>query len=120
MSPIARSSGVVVLLRDRDGGEVRVGRDGYPVVRYRLSGFDRVHLRAGVEGAVRLLEAAGARAIWTAHARWSLYRPAGVTARDSFMATCDATGRGAGQCELSSLHLMGSGPLGPLPQRPAC
>ena len=29
-----------VLLRDRDGGEVRVGRDGEPIVRYTLSRFD--------------------------------------------------------------------------------
>jgi hypothetical protein len=41
------------LLRDRDGGEVRVGRDGEPVVRYRLSDFDTGHMRTGALGLLR-------------------------------------------------------------------
>ena len=49
------------LLRDRDGGRVKVRRDGSPAVRYRLSEYDARHLRAGIDGAVRILEAAGAR-----------------------------------------------------------
>ena len=36
-----------ILLRDRDGGEVRIDRDGEPVVRYQLSDYDARHLRAG-------------------------------------------------------------------------
>ena len=48
-----------VLLRDRDGGEVRVGRDGEPVVRYRLSDYDAAHLRTGIDGGAQILEAAG-------------------------------------------------------------
>ncbi|MBD0338560.1 MAG: GMC family oxidoreductase [Thermoleophilia bacterium] len=51
-----------VLLRDRDAGEVRGGR---PVVRYRLSAYDAAHLERGLEGAVEVLRAAGARRVVT-------------------------------------------------------
>ena len=51
MGALRNTGGVGVLLRDRDGGEVRVGRDGEPVVRYGLSDFDRDHMRTGVDGA---------------------------------------------------------------------
>src|SRR3712207_1729012 len=57
------TAGVGVLLRDKDGGEVRVGRDGEPIARYRLSETDRKHLRAGYEGGARILEAAGAQRV---------------------------------------------------------
>ena len=53
-----------VLLRDRDGGEVRIGSDGEPIVRYKLSPFDADHLRTGLDGAAQILEAAGARRIF--------------------------------------------------------
>jgi long-chain-alcohol oxidase len=120
MRSIARSSGIVVLLRDRDGGQVHVGRDGEPVVRYRLSKFDRANLRAGVEGAAAVLEAAGARAVWTAHSRAPRLRAGTDGGRAAFMAACDATGWGAGQCELGSLHIMGSARLGGTPRSSAC
>jgi choline dehydrogenase-like flavoprotein len=53
----------LVVLRDRDGGRVRVRRDGSPSVRYRLSGYDARHLDIGVQGAMRILEVAGARRV---------------------------------------------------------
>ena len=59
MGALPNTTGVGILLRDRDGGEVRVGRDGEPVVRYGLSDFDRGHMRTGVDGAAQILEAAG-------------------------------------------------------------
>jgi choline dehydrogenase-like flavoprotein len=119
MSRVVRSSGVIVLLRDRDGGEVRVGRDGEPVVRYRMSEFDRRHLRAGVHGAASILESAGARSLWTAQSRWPRYEP-GAGGRERFLAECDANGWGAGQCELGSLHIMGSARMGGSPASSAC
>ena len=40
MEALPHSVPIGVLLRDRDGGEVKVGRDGQPVVKYRLSDYD--------------------------------------------------------------------------------
>ena len=63
MLQLARAAPLGVLLRDRDGGRVRVRRDGSPSVRYRLSGYDARHLDIGVEGATRILDVAGAQRV---------------------------------------------------------
>ena len=73
MEAISSTVPIGVLLRDRDGGEVRVGRDGEPVVRYKLSEFDAGHLRTGIDGAAQMLEAAGARRVFSSHAKWVGY-----------------------------------------------
>jgi choline dehydrogenase-like flavoprotein len=111
-----------VLLRDRDGGEVRVGRDGEPVVRYKLSPFDTRHLRTGIDGAAQILEAAGARRIFSSHAKWVSYDTGhdGAQGRARFMAEADAAGYGAGQCILNSFHIMGSARMGGSPASSAC
>ena len=65
MLGLPRAAPLGALLRDRDGGRVRVRRDGSPLVQYRLSDYDARHLRAGIDGAVRILEAAGAGRVAT-------------------------------------------------------
>ena len=75
MQALPNTMPIGVLLRDRDGGEVRVGKDGQPVVRYRLSEFDAKHMRAGVDGAAQILEAAGARRIFSSHSQVGVLRP---------------------------------------------
>jgi long-chain-alcohol oxidase len=109
-----------VLLRDRDGGEVRVGRDGEPVVRYRLSDYDTRHLRAGVDGAARMLEEVGARRIYSSHAEWVAYDPGARGSREQFMRDADACGWGAGRCHLNSFHIMSSARMGGSPETSAC
>jgi choline dehydrogenase-like flavoprotein len=120
MRDLAHTSGVGIWLRDRDGGEVRVGRDGEPVARYRLSDFDTAHVRAGFAAATRILEAAGARRIFSSHARWIAYRPGDPSARDGFLAAADACGWGAGRCAFASAHLMGTARHGGSPKTSAC
>ena len=63
MRETARAGPLGVLLRDRDGGRVKVRRDGTALVRYRLSDYDARHMDIGVQGAVRILEVAGARRV---------------------------------------------------------
>jgi choline dehydrogenase-like flavoprotein len=111
---------VGVLLRDRDGGEVRVGRDGEPVVRYALSAYDAAHLRTGIDGAAQILEAAGARRIFSSQNRWVAYDPGASGSRESFMAQADAAGYGPGQVVLGSFHIMGSARVGGSPASSAC
>ena len=85
-----------VLLRDRDAGEVRIDRDGEPVVRYKLSDYDARHLRVGIDGAAQMHEAAGAQRIFSSQSDWvaipSPGRPGGERAR--FMRDADACGYG--------------------------
>jgi hypothetical protein len=100
MEAMSSTVPIAVLLRDRDGGEVRVGRDGEPVVRYKLSEFDSGHMRTGIDGAAQMLEAAGARRVFSSHAKWVGYDPS-TGSRAQFMADADAAGYGAGQCVLN-------------------
>lgn len=111
---------VGVLLRDRDGGEVRVGRGGEPVVRYSLSSFDAGHLRTGIDGAAQILEAAGARRIFSSHSKWVSYDPGASGSREQFIADADAAGYGAGQVTLGSFHIMGSARMGGSRAASAC
>jgi choline dehydrogenase-like flavoprotein len=117
---ISNTTPIGVLLRDRDGGEVRVGRDGEPVVRYKLSPFDAGHLRTGIDGAAQVLEAAGARRIFSSHSKWVSYEPGRSGSRAQFMSDADAAGYGSGQCVLNSFHIMGSARMGGSSATSAC
>ena len=119
MEGLTHSVPMGVLLRDRDGGEVRVGRDGEPIVRYKLSPFDTDHLRTGIDGAAQIFEAAGARRIFTSQGRFVSYEP-GNGRREQFMAEADAAGYGPGQVHLGSFHIMGSARMGGTPAGSAC
>jgi long-chain-alcohol oxidase len=119
MDALSRSVPIGVLLRDRDGGEVKVGRDGHPFVRYALSEYDARHVRTGVDGAAQILEAAGARKIFSSQSRLVSYEP-GRGRRDQFMREADACGWGAGRCTLASFHIMGSARMGGTPADSAC
>jgi choline dehydrogenase-like flavoprotein len=111
---------VFPLVRDRDGGEVRVDRDGAPVARYRLSPFDRNHLRRGFEGAARILEAAGAREVLSTHARPVSYEPGRRGSIDSFLDQADSAGWEPNRVLLASAHLMGTARMGGSPATSAC
>jgi choline dehydrogenase-like flavoprotein len=120
MQAIANTSLIGVLLRDRDGGEVKVGRDGQPDVRYRLSDFDIGHVRRGVDGAAQILEAAGAERIFSSHARYVGYEPGRRGSREQFNSDADAAGYGPGRCTFGSFHIMGSARMGGSPTTSAC
>jgi choline dehydrogenase-like flavoprotein len=119
MQGIGNTVPLGVLLRDRDGGEVKIGRDGEPIVRYALSSFDAGHLRTGIDGAAQIFEAAGARKIFSPQARPATYLP-GAGNRTQFMADVDRGGFGPGQIHLGSFHIMGSARMGGSPDTSAC
>ncbi|MGH2979065.1 MAG: GMC family oxidoreductase N-terminal domain-containing protein, partial [Solirubrobacterales bacterium] len=119
MEALPNSVPIGVLVRDRDGGEVRVGRDGHPIVRYALSDYDIRHVRRGVEGAAEIHEAAGAQRIFSSHSREVAYRPGG-SGREQFIRSADACGWDAGHCTYGSFHIMGSARMGGSPETSAC
>lgn len=116
MRALSHSVAFGVLLRDRDGGEVRVGRDGEPLVRYALSRRDLAHMRTGVAGAARMHEAAGARRVFSSQSRLVSYEPgsdgSAEAARERFLQEVDACGWGAGRTQYGSFHIMGSARMG--------
>jgi long-chain-alcohol oxidase len=109
-----------ILLRDRDAGEVRIDRDGEPVVRYRLSDYDARHLRVGIDGAAQMHEAAGAQRIFSSQSDWVGYDPGREGDRARFMRDVDACGYGPGRIQLGSFHIMGSARMGGSPTSSAC
>jgi long-chain-alcohol oxidase len=120
MQALPSTMPIGVLLRDRDGGEVRVGKDGQPVVRYHLSEFDTKHMRTGLEGAAKIHEAAGARRIFSSHAKWVSYDPGSDGDVSRFVADADAAGYGAGQLSMGSFHIMSSARMGGSAATSAC
>jgi len=106
-----------ILLRDRDGGRVTIDREGQPVVRYRPSAYDLAHLRRAIAAAGELLEAAGAREIWTAQSRFVAYQPGeGPGARARWLERVDAAGLGPNQQLLVTFHQMASCRMGADPR----
>lgn len=111
---------VFPLVRDRDGGEVVVGRDGEPSARYRLSRYDLGHLRAGFAGAARILEAAGAKRIVSAHAKPIVWEPGSGRGIDGFLAEADARGWEPNRVLYASAHVMSTARMGGSPSTSGC
>jgi len=84
-----------------------------------LNDFDVRHVRAGVDGAAQIFEAAGARRIFSSHARLVSYEP-GRGSREQFLRDADAVGYGPGRCTFYSFHIMGSARLGSSPENAVC
>ena len=110
---------VFPLVRDRDAGEVVVGRDGEPSARYRLSPYDLRHLRAGFVGAARILEAAGAKRVLSTHAHPVVWEP-GERGVGQFLAEADARGWEPNRVLYASAHIMGTARMGGSPAMSAC
>ena len=119
LGKLSNTTAIGVLLRDRDGGRVSVDAEGNPVAHYALSEFDRGHLRSGFIGAARILQAAGARMIFSPHAKWCAYEPGRKGSLDSFTDAMDGAGWDAGRLALFSFHIMGSARLGGSPKTSA-
>ncbi|NED57557.1 FAD-binding protein [Micromonospora sp. BL1] len=111
MRALPHLGGVGVITRDRDSGEVRVGRDGEPVVHYRLSPYDAAHLRAGIAGAARIVEAAGALRLWSGHQRGPVWER-GTGSVDEFVRHVETLGTAPGQVTMAALHIMGAARMG--------
>jgi len=110
MMSLSQRSGVGVITRDRDSGEVRVGKDGEPTVRYSLSARDARHLHAGVAGAARILAAAGAKSLMTGHQNGPAWRAGDDL--EAFTAAAERAGYAPGRCAMAALHLMGTARMG--------
>ena len=112
MEKFGNTSAIGVLLRDRFGGRVKIDSEGNPVSHYSLSEFDRAHLRRGFLGAAQILEAAGAKMIYSPHAKFCSYEPGKRGSIETFEQEMDRAGWGNGEVSLFSFHIMGTARLG--------
>jgi long-chain-alcohol oxidase len=115
MQQLKNTSAIGVLLRDRGTGRVTIDREGYPVSRYTLSDFDRRHMQLGFQGAAEILEKAGAKRIYSPHAKLCSYEPGKNGSIETFVRDMDAAGWGNAQLALFSFHIMGTARLGDSP-----
>ena len=69
-------------------------------------------MRRGLDGAAQILEAGGARRVYSSHAGWVSYEPGRNGGRESLLEAADRCGWGAGQVTLGSFHLMGTARMG--------
>src|SRR6267378_2502730 len=99
------------LVRDHGGGRV-TARDGVARVDYRLGTNDLADMRRGIQAAVQVMEAGGAREIFTGQSRYVAYRPGQRGGIDAFMNEVDRSGYGPGQIGYFSFHQMGSCRMG--------
>ncbi len=120
MQSMKYTAGYGALQRARDGGEVVVGPDGLPTPRWQLSEFDRDVMRKGLDGAAQILEAGGARRIYSSHAGWVSYEPGANGGRDSLLDAADRCGWDAAQVTLGAFHLMGTARMGSSRETAVC
>jgi choline dehydrogenase-like flavoprotein len=119
MEKFVNTSAIGVLLRDRHGGSVKIDSEGNPVSSYSLSAFDQAHLRKGFCNAAKVLEAAGAKLIYSPHAKLCSYEPEMRGSLAAFAADMDRAGWKNGQLALFSFHIMGTARLGGSPKSSA-
>lgn len=116
MAGLGHQVGFAVILRDKDSvGTVKAGRDGEPIVKYKLSPHDSEHIVQGHIAAARIAEAAGAHTIYTSHHREVGYRPGRSGDINSFSRDLRAEGTAPGRMAMASLHLMGTTRMGGSP-----
>ena len=103
----------IVLTRDRDGGRVRVDKQGAPLIDYRLSAYDQAHMLAGVRGAAEIHAAAGAHTIYLPHGTLPTLQAADGQLRDpGQLAALEKLPWQPGRFGLFSAHQMSTCRLG--------
>jgi long-chain-alcohol oxidase len=111
---LEHTSHVGLLLRDRQGGRVRLGRNGRALIHYAISRYDQRHIRQATAAAARVLRAAGAREIYPTQNRY-LPLQAGDTVEE-WLERVDRVGYGANRTYYVSFHQMGTCRMGANPQ----
>ena len=116
MDEYSNVSFVAVLPRDTTSGRVRLKRDGAPRVDYKLSKDDERRIAEGVVRAARVLEAAGAKKVFSLHSQMFSYEP-GIDshAHERWADDVRRAGFGGGKAVLASYHQMGSCSIGTNP-----
>lgn len=112
MGRFGKLSLCAVLPRDASEGRVRIGKDGNPRVEYRLSAADERRIAEGVIQAARVLEAAGAREIYSPHPGWLSYYPDRAGDFERWAEETRRRGYSGGKVTFFSFHQMGSCRMG--------
>ncbi len=110
MQRIAHFADIIVLTRDRYGGQVTVNEAGEPLLHYHLHPYDGKHLMRGLLEAIKVHAAAGAQEIYGPHQHLGPYT-AGEDL-DRFLSRVKAAGMARHAFALYSAHQMSSCRIG--------
>mgnify|MGYP001551846659 CR=1 FL=1 len=104
---------LIVLTRDRDGGSIYCGDDGLPRIDYSVSKHDHVSLTEGIDRSLRILVAAGAKAVWTSQRGLEEFKVnpelgQNDPAFEKFIKQMKSIGFGPGIAQVGSAHQMGT------------
>jgi choline dehydrogenase-like flavoprotein len=122
MADIAHLASIMILTRDKGEGVVCVDRSGAPVMKYRVSAYDRQHLLHGLRQGARIHAAAGAKRVISLQNKPTDVRlPSDTVLRDQLLRDFDHSvahhGLGTNQIVLFSAHQMGTCRIGAHPAR---
>ncbi|MEA2460042.1 MAG: hypothetical protein QOH90_219, partial [Actinomycetota bacterium] len=102
-----------VLPRDRTSGRIKISKDGRPRVHYKLTKEDERIVTEGAIAAGKVLEAAGAKEVYTLHWKEPLtYFPGAAGSHDRWADELRSVGFGSGKTTLFSFHQMSSCRMG--------
>ncbi len=118
MGDFAKVSFVAVLPRDETGGRVCLRKDGMPKVNYKLNANDQRRIVEGWINAGKVLEAAGARRIFSPHPIPIEYSP-GPGAHERWAEEVRSVGFSKQRVNCFSYHQMGSCRMGTDPSSSA-
>lgn len=105
---------VAVLPRDKGSGRIRLSKEGNPRVEYKLAKDDERRLAQGVIAGAKVLEAAGAKQIFSLHKEMFSYAP-GRGDHERWAEQTLQAGYAGGRATLASYHQMGSCSIGTNP-----
>jgi choline dehydrogenase-like flavoprotein len=123
MNHASHTSAIIVLARDREGGRVRPGSAGRPLITYRPGVREQAYLRRGIAEAARVHLAAGARSIVTLHTHDHGFRnpsSARTGAIDDLCARIEAAPVAHNRSVIFSAHQMGTCRMGTSPRNAVC
>lgn len=112
MGRFANLSLCAVLPRDKGSGRITVGRDGQPRISYSLGPGDEERIARGTIAAGRLLEAAGARKVYTVQRPSISYAPGTTGAHETWADQVRRHGFKTGKMTFFSYHQMSSARMG--------
>ena len=112
MGQYPKISLIAALSRDKSSGRVKVGKDGRPRIDYKLGIDDERRVAEGVVAAGKVLEAAGAKEIFSAHPSFISYKTGNPANHEDWAERTRRAGYTGGRVTFFSYHQMGSCAMG--------
>ncbi len=108
MQRLEYTANIMIITRDRYSGRITLGPDGYPRIHYQLHPHDARHMMRGVQEALRIHHAAGAREVNTSQNAMPVFRVGHDHDFENFLRRVAQLDLRPNSFSLFSAHQMGS------------